>query len=230
MEIQPIAHFRSPLTSKFGIPRQSGLVEQLKGIIVLEPAYRTVEALRGLDDYDYLWLIWQFSENVTAPKHPTVRPPLLGGNRSMGVFATRSSFRPNNLALSSVRIHSIVLHGADAPYIVVSGADLMDGTPIYDIKPYLPYADSHADARGGMTDRYQWERLSVVLPEAMQRDFSGEQLQALHELLALDPRPHYHDAPQRVYGMPFAGWDVRFRVAHKQLTVVEWVKISPDFE
>ena len=216
MIIEPIAFFRSPLTSKFGIPRQSGIVSELPGRIEFVAPYTQPESLRGMENYDYLWLIWGFSENVDADKHPTVRPPLLGGNERVGVWATRSPFRPNNLGLSSVRIHRIV---ADEPAIEVLGADLMDGTPIYDIKPYLPYVDSHADARGGFTDEHVWQRLKVEIDSRHAACFDAADLQVLKEVLSLDPRPHYHDDDQREYGMPFKGRDVRFRVADGVLYV-----------
>ena len=219
MNIEPIAFFHSPFTSKFGLPRQSGIVSELRGYIEFTPDYREAEALRGLEDYDYLWLIWGFSENVAAEKHPTVRPPLLGGNERMGVWATRSPFRPNNLGLSSVRIARI---DWEKPAIEVLGADLMDGTPIYDIKPYLPYVDSHPDARGGFTDQRQWQRLEVVMPAEMANDFTAADLDVLRQTLALDPRPHYHDDATRQYGMPFMGYDIRFHVSNGVLTVDGW--------
>lgn len=219
MNIEPIAFFHSPFTSKFGLPRQSGIVSELRGNIEFAPDYRETEALRGLEDYDYLWLIWGFSENVAAEKHPTVRPPLLGGNERMGVWATRSPFRPNNLGLSSVRIARI---DWGKPAIEVLGADLMDGTPIYDIKPYLPYVDSHPDARGGFTDQRQWQRLEVVMPAEMANDFTAANLAVLRETLSLDPRPHYHDDATRQYGMPFMGYDIRFHVSNGVLTVDGW--------
>jgi tRNA-Thr(GGU) m(6)t(6)A37 methyltransferase TsaA len=225
MEIFPIAHFHSPLSSKFGIPRQSGLVDELAGTIVFCPDYRRMEAVRGIDGFDYLWLIWQFSANDKGGGHDsptlTVRPPRLGGNRRMGVFATRSPFRPNSLGLSCVRIERVEQHPHLGPVIHVRGADLMDGTPIYDVKPYIPYADSHPDARGGFTDEQQWQELQVVFPHELQEAFSADELAALTRLLALDPRPRYHDDEQRIYGLPFAGRDVRFRVAQGVLTVVE---------
>ena len=217
--IEPIAHFRSPFSSKFGVPRQSGIVEDLKGQIVFCGEYRNPDALRGMDDFDYLWLIWGFSANADS-RAVTVRPPLLGGNRRMGVFATRASFRPNGLALSSVKIERIELDTPSGPVIHVLGADLMDGTPIYDIKPYLPYVDCHEDARGGFTDTHEWRRLRVVVPEEYARCFDAGELSALKEVLSLDPRPHYHDDASRVYGMPFAGLDVRFAVVGDVLTVV----------
>ena len=210
MKIEPIAFFHSPFTSKFGIPRQSGIVSELRGTIRFSPAFAHAEALRGLEHYDYLWLIWGFSENVDAVKHATVRPPLLGGNERMGVWATRSPFRPNNLGLSSVRIAAIDLK---TPSIEVLGADLMDGTPIYDIKPYLPYVDSHPESRAGFTDNRQWHRLQVEMPAEAVSLLGEAEAEVLRQSLALDPRPHYHDDDGRVYGMPFGEWDIRFRVA-----------------
>ena len=221
MNIEPIAYFRSPLTSKFGVPRQSGIVSELRGRIEFVAKYRQVEALRGLEAYDYLWLIWGFSENVNAQKHPTVRPPLLGGNQRVGVWASRSPFRPNNLGLSSVRIASI-----DMEYMTIEvlGGDLMDGTPIYDIKPYLPYADSHPEARGGFTDNHQWQQLEVVMPEELHQLFQSADLEVLRQTLALDPRPHYQQDASRQYGMPFMGYDIRFHVADRTLFIDGWEK------
>ena len=217
MNIEPIAIFRSPFSSKFGIPRQSGLVSDLRGRVEFTAGYRQPEALRGLDAYDYVWLVWGFSENADAVKHPTVRPPLLGGNERVGVWATRSPFRPNNLGLSSVRIAAVDL---SVPAIDVLGADLMDGTPIYDVKPYLPYVDSHPDARGGFTDDHQWQRLEVEIPAELCRLFSDSDLRVLREALALDPRPHYHSDSAREYAMPFMGRDVCFQVDGGVLRVV----------
>lgn len=221
MNIEPIAFFRSPLTSKFGVPRQSGIVSELRGKIEFVAKYRQVEALRGLEDYDYLWLIWGFSENVSAQKHPTVRPPLLGGNQRVGVWASRSPFRPNNLGLSSVRIGAI---DVEHMTIEVLGADLMDGTPVYDIKPYLAYVDSHAGARGGFTDNHQWQQLEVVVPEELCRQLPAADLEVLRQTLALDPRPHYQEEATRQYGMPFMGYDVRFHVVDRTLFVDDWGK------
>ena len=221
MNIEPIAFFRSPLTSKFGVPRQSGIVSELRGKIEFVAKYRQVEALRGLEEYDYLWLIWGFSENVSAQKHPTVRPPLLGGNQRVGVWASRSPFRPNNLGLSSVRIGTI---DVEHMTIEVLGADLMDGTPIYDIKPYLAYSDSHPEARGGFTDSHQWEQLDVVMPEELCRLLPPADLEVLRQTLALDPRPHYQQDATRQYGMPFMGYDVRFHVVDRTLFVDGWEK------
>ncbi len=261
--IEPIAVFLSPFATKFGVPRQSGLSEHLRGRIKLLPPYNREEALRGLEDFSHLWLIWGFSANkgqekkinaAQTAKSPslgeglgvgspepsslgegqavgspepstlgeglavglTVRPPRLGGNKRLGVFATRSPFRPNGLGLSSVKIVSV----GDGE-IEVAGADLMDGTPIYDIKPYLPYADSHPQARGGFTDSTVWQPLRVVFPDKWRACFSDEDAAALTDVLALDPRPHYHDSPERIYGMAFCGHDVRFRVAQGCVEVVE---------
>lgn len=219
MKIEPIAFFQSPLTSKFGVPRQSGIVSNLPGRICFVPEYANGDALRGLDGYDYLWLIWGFSEHVNSEKHATVRPPLLGGNERMGVWATRSPFRPNNLGLSSVRIATI---DVKTPSIEVLGADLMDGTPIYDIKPYLPYVDSHPEARGGFTDRHSWHELQVELPDELNRLLLPADVQVLKKLLSLDPRPHYHTDEEKVYGMPFKGYDIRFRVSDGVLRVEKW--------
>ena len=221
MNIEPIAYFRSPLTSKFGVPRQSGIVSELRGRIEFVAKYRQVEALRGLEAYDYLWLIWGFSENVDAQKHPTVRPPLLGGNQRVGVWASRSPFRPNNLGLSSVRIGTI---DVEHMTIEVLGADLMDGTPIYDIKPYLSYADSHPEARGGFTDNHQWQQLEVVMPEELHQLFQSADLEVLRQTLALDPRPHYQQDASRQYGMPFMGYDIRFHVVDRTLFIDGWEK------
>lgn len=220
MKIEPIARFCSPFTGKFGIPRQSGIVEELRGTIVLTEPYRQAEALRGLDSYDYLWLIWGFSEHVDAEKHPTVRPPLLGGNERMGVWATRSPFRPNNLGLSSVRIAAV---RAAEWAIDVWGADLMDGTPIYDIKPYVAYADAHPEANCGFVDQTAWESLEVVIPEHVASRIPADHLEALRATLAQDPRPAFHDDPERVYGMPYLNHDVRFRVKDGVLEVLEYL-------
>ena len=219
-EIHPIAHFRSPFSSKFGIPKQSGLVKNVRGQIVFEPAYRSKDALRGIDEFDYLWLIWHFSANKHAPNSLVVRPPLLGGNTKMGVFATRSPFRPNGLGLSSVQLERIEWETNEGPVIHVLGADLMDGTPIFDIKPYIAYADCHVGARSGFVDRTSITRLEVHIPERFQSIFPPEILQTLYEVLALDPRPHYQDDPHKVYGMPFMGRDVRFTVCYEGLLLV----------
>lgn len=221
MNIEPIAIFHSPFTSKFGIPRQSGLVNSLRGRIVYVDPYRQGDALRGLDAYDYLWLIWGFSEHVNAGKHATVRPPILGGNERRGVWATRSPFRPNNLGLSSVRIAAVDYDGCA---IDVLGADLMDGTPIYDIKPYLPYVDSHPGVRGGITESHQWHLLQVIIPQVVAEQLAPADLEALRQTLAQDPRPQYHHDDDREYGMPFMGYDVRFKVTGEMLQVLELIR------
>lgn len=221
MQIEPIAYFRSPFATKFGVPKQSGLVENLLGTIEFVPQYRNADALRGMEDFDYLWLIWEFSANRHAATSPVVRPPLLGGNRKVGVFASRSPFRPNRLGLSSVRISEIEIDTTRGPLIHVLGADLMDGTPIYDIKPYVVYADSHPEARSGFVDKNAIRWLEVVVPDAVAAHYSSDELAALRKVLSLDPRPHYQDNPEKVYGMMYAGKDVKFRVEGDVLTVVE---------
>lgn len=220
--MKPVAYFRSPFGSKFGIPRQAGVVADVRGCIVLDKEYRTADAVRGMEEFDYLWLIWGFSANKHGAKGVTVRPPRLGGNKQMGVFATRSPFRPNPIGLSSVRIDHIDYGCPDAPVIHVLGADIMDGTPIYDIKPYIPYTDAHPEARGGFTDTTEWQPLEVVVPEELQQNVPEQLL----KILAQDPRPHYHNDPTRIYGMPFDGKDVRFRVDGKVLTIVEIISIN----
>lgn len=220
MEIEPIAFFRSPFSSKFGIPKQSGLVENLHGTIEFVPKHRSADAIRGMEGFDYLWLIWGFSANRHAATSPVVRPPLLGGNVRMGVFATRSPFRPNGLGLSSVRISELELDAPNGPLIHVLGADLMDGTPIYDIKPYVVYADSHPDARSGFVDSHAIRRLEVEMSDDVVLAFTKEELESLRGVLELDPRPQYQDIPEKVYGMLFAGKDVKFRVSDGVVRVV----------
>ena len=220
MNIHPIAYFHSPFSSKFGIPKQSGLVEELEGRIVFAPEYRNTDYIRGLQGFDYIWLIWEFSDNRHPSKSPVVRPPVLGGNERVGVFATRSPFRPNALGLSSVRIQRIELDSTSGPVIHVLGADLMDGTPIYDIKPYIVYADCHPDARSGFVDSRSWPKLEVVIPEEIAKNYQPERLSVLRKILELDPRPHYQNDPHRIYGMPFDGTDVRFFVENGVLTVI----------
>ena len=213
MTISPIAHFHSPLTSKFGIPRQSGIADSLHGTIVFTPEYRNADALRGLEGFDFLWILWGFSENIHSAKHATVRPPRLGGNTRIGVFATRSPFRPNNIGLSSVRIADIQIATPDGPVIEVVGADLMDGTPIYDIKPYLPEFDSHPEAKAGFVNSNEWQPLEVkFLPTADISRVTATDVNTITELLSHDPRPHYHSSPDRLYGMTYKGYDIRFRV------------------
>ena len=216
-----IAHIHTEFPTKFGIPRQSGIIETLRGTIVFEPEYRNPEAVRGLDEFSHLWLIWEFSEAKRDIWSPTVRPPRLGGNVRKGVFATRSPFRPNPIGLSSVKLEKIEIDPRLGPVLHVTGADLMDGTPIFDIKPYIAYADSHPDARSGFVDRRSWPKLEVVVPDFVEKHFDKAEIEMLRQTLSLDPRPHYQNDPQKVYGMPFAGRDVRFRVADGVLTIVE---------
>ena len=221
--MKPIAHIRTDFGSKFGIPRQSGLVSELLGCIVFEPECRIADAFRGLEGFSHLWLLWDFSEAHRSEWSPTVRPPRLGGNVRMGVFATRSPFRPNNLGLSCVRIDRIEEDPQLGPVIYVRGADLMDGTPIFDVKPYVTYADSHPEARSGFVDEKDWQELEVDVPEVIRAKFTTEELTSLRKVLALDPRPRYQDDPERVYGMPFGDYDIRFKVVGRLLTVVSCV-------
>ena len=223
MNIEPIAVIHTPYTSKFGIPRQSGLAET-PGRIIFERAYRAPEAVRGLEEYSHLWLIWEFTEAKSDGWSPTVRPPRLGGNRRMGVFATRSPFRPNSLGLSCVKIERVALDEPDAPVIYVSGADLLDGTPIYDVKPYLPFTDSVPEAVGGFAEGVKAQRLAVEIPAAL-RETLGPDCALLTELLAQDPRPHYQDDPERVYRFEYAGWRVAFRVKDGTAVMTEAEKI-----
>lgn len=222
MEINPIARFHSPFSTKFGIPKQSGLVQELEGKIVFEPDYRHEEALRGIDEFDFLWLIWEFSGNRHGAASLMVRPPLLGGNAKMGVFATRSPFRPNPLGLSSVRIKEVEWDTPVGPVIHVCGGDLMDGTPIYDIKPYIAYSDCHMGARSGFVDTNPIRRLRVVIPDDIARRFDGRERETLIKILELDPRPHYQNDAQKVYGMPFKDYDIHFTVSTDGvLTVID---------
>lgn len=226
MQIAPIATFHSPFATKFGVPKQSGLAPSLRGYVVFESQYRQPELLRGIDGFDYLWLIWGFSANRHAATGSTVRPPLLGGNVRMGVLATRSPFRPNGLGLSSVRLSHVEWHSSQGPLLHVLGADLMDGTPIYDVKPYVPYADAHPLARAGFVDSTPIHRLEVVADSTFTSFFSAEEWCTLCEVLSLDPRPHYHSDATKIYGMVFSGCDVRFRVENDRLTVVDVVRIA----
>lgn len=226
MEIRPIAYIRTEFPEKFGIPRQSGLAEHLSGKIIFEEEFRNADAFRGLEDFSHLWLIWEFSANRGADWQPTVRPPRLGGNTHMGVFATRSPYRPNPVGLSCVEIDSIVLHSPEGPVIYVKGADLMDGTPIYDIKPYITYADSRPDASCGYVDGLSDRRLNVRMsPELVAEVADDDILAAMVEMLSLDPRPSYHNDPNRVYGLTFAGYEVHFVVNDGILDVVS-VEVS----
>ena len=222
MEITPIAHIRTDFGSKFGVPRQSGVVDQLRARIVFEPAYRNPDALRGLTDFSHLWLIWHFSEVKQEGWSPTVCPPRLGGNTRMGVFATRSPYRPNPIGLSAVKIVGVDLHTPEGPVITVAGADLMDGTPILDLKPYLAYADSHPDAKGGFIEGLTDRSVEVHCDPALLEGLPEETRESLLAVLTHDPRPTYQNDPQRVYGMAFAGHNVRFTVADGVLTVLEF--------
>jgi len=222
MEI--IAHIHTDFPSKFGIPRQSGLVEELTGQIVFTAPYRNPDAVRGLDGFSHIWILWQFSRALRAGWAATVRPPRLGGNTHMGVFATRSPFRPNPIGLSCVRLERVELDPVFGPILHVQGADLMDGTPIYDIKPYLPYADSYPQARTGFVQGMEEAYLKVVFPDQLLQKIPQEKQAALQHVLAQDPRPTYQNQPDRRYGMAFAGFDVRFTVQDDTLTVCEVVK------
>ena len=218
-EITPVAHIRSDFSQKFGIPRQSGLVQALEARIVFEPAFRRREALREIEGFSHLWLIWQFSEALTDEFRPTVRPPRLGGNRRVGVFASRAPYRPNGLGLSCVRLLRVE-ETPEGPELVVAGADLLNGTPIFDIKPYIPYSDCHPEALPGYTAQTVGHQLQVVCDQALLEKVPADKRQALLGVLACDPRPGYEDAPEQVYGLAFAGMDVGFRVENGVLTVV----------
>jgi tRNA-Thr(GGU) m(6)t(6)A37 methyltransferase TsaA len=224
VEMKIIARIHTDFTTKFGVPRQSGLVDDLKATIVFEPEYRVPEAVRGMEGFSHIWLIWQFSQAVREDWSPTVRPPRLGGNTRIGVFATRSPFRPNEIGLSSVRLERVELTPNLGPVLHVAGADLMDNTPIFDIKPYLPYADSHPEATGGFTDPLAQKKLTVEISPELLEKVPQERQAGLLGVLAEDPRPRYQKDPERVYGLGFAGVDVRFTVAGDVLHVVEVCK------
>ena len=206
--MNPVAIFRSPFPTKFGIPRQAGVVSEIPGTIIFEKPFRTPDAIRGLEGFDFIWIIWQ---SAATNSSPTVRPPRLGGNTRIGVFASRSPQRPNPIGLSSVRISHIDYDAPDGPVIHVLGADIMDGTPILDIKPYIPYTDSHPEARGGFTDTTDWHPLKVV----------GTDDPILKQILEQDPRPHYHDDPDRIYGMQYNGKDIHFQVKDETLFIID---------
>ena len=225
INIQIIARMRSDFATKFGIPRQSGLVEELRSTIVFEPEYRNADALRGIEGFSHLWIIWQFSEAVRSDWSPTVRPPRLGGNTRMGVFATRSPFRPNHLGLSCVKLLGVEETEEFGTVIHVGGADLKDGTPIFDIKPYVPYADCHPEAAGGFTDTAGEYLLQVAFPEDLLAILPADKRQAAISVLFHDPRPSYQRNPDRVYGLTFAGYDIRFCVKEDILTVTAVEKI-----
>ena len=225
MQMEIIARIHTDFPEKFGIPRQSGLVDGLTGRIVFEEKYRNPDALRGIEGFSHLWLIWQFSRAIREEWSPTVKPPRLGGNQRMGVFATRSPFRPNPIGLSCVRLQRVELHTAEGPVLWVAGIDLLDGTPIYDVKPYLPYADCHPEATGGFAQEVMGHRLEVAFPEELLALVPPEKREALREVLAQDPRPGYqHNEPDRRYGVAFAGLDVRFTVEGDVLLVREVVR------
>ncbi|MBQ7550813.1 MAG: tRNA (N6-threonylcarbamoyladenosine(37)-N6)-methyltransferase TrmO [Bacteroidales bacterium] len=225
-EIVPIAHIRSDFPTKFGIPRQSGLAPNVRSTIIFEPAFRQAEALRGLENFSHIWLIWGFSENENAPWSPTVRPPRLGGNVRMGVFATRSTFRPNGLALSSVRLLSVEKTQEYGSVLIVTGADLMDGTPIYDIKPYLTTTDCHPEAMNGFVENTEDYRLHVQIAPALLSGWSREEEENLRDILSQDPRPAYHHDPSRIYGFEYAGCEIKFQVTNHQLVVKQIDKKS----
>ena len=221
-KMQPIATIHTGFPTKFGIPRQSGLVPQLKGTIVFNPEFRNADALRGLEGFSHIWIIWEFSEAVRKEWSPTVRPPRLGGNTRLGVFATRSPFRPNPIGLSCVRLEKVELSSPNGPVLHVSGADLMDGTPIYDIKPYIPYTDCQPDATAGFTGNVSMHSLNVIIPRELEVKIKPGTLDALRGILAQDPRPRYQDDPERLYGFDFDGYAVKFKVPDQDtLTVTE---------
>ena len=221
MLIRPIAHVHCDFKEKFGIPRQSGLIDSARAKIVFLPEYRNPDALRGLDGYSHLWLLWQFSEAVRSEWAPTVRPPRLGGNKRMGVFASRSPFRPNPIGLSSVRIVSIDLNTSKGPVIEVAGADLLDGTPIYDIKPYLAYTDSHPYAASGFALTSDAPKLEVIIPEEILEKIPSDMRRCVIDILAEDPRPGYQDDPSRIYTMQYSTFEICFRVEEDRITVTD---------
>ena len=217
--MQVIARIHTDFATKFGVPRQSGLVEELESTVVFEPEYRNADALRGLEGFSHVWLVWVFDQAIRKEWSPTVRPPRLGGNQRLGVFATRSPFRPNPIALSCVKLAGIEQTEQHGTVLRLRGADLMDGTPILDIKPYIPYADCHPEASGGFASAPAGETLEVAIPESLLVRIPENRRDALRGVLAQDPRPHYQDDPQRIYGFVFAGLEVKFSVDGTQLTV-----------
>lgn len=218
--MKTIAHIYTDFSTKFGLPRQSGLIEEIKGKIIFEKEYRNPQAFRGLEDFSHIWLLWQFSESVRESWSPTVRPPLLGGNTRMGVFATRSPFRPNPIGLSCVKLEKIEYTKVDGPVLYVSGCDLMNGTPIYDIKPYLPYADSVPQAMGGFTATLDERNLEVDISDELLKNVPEQKRKTLLAVLTGDPRPSYQNDPERVYGFGFAGLEIKFTVSDRKLTVI----------
>ena len=226
--MHPIARIKSDFPSKFGVPRQSGLIDELRATVIFEPEYRNTDALRGIDDFTHIWLIWQFSESVGHEWSPTVRPPRLGGNTRLGVFATRSPFRPNHLGLSCVRLLGVEQTQEFGAVLTVAGADLMDGTPILDIKPYIPYADCHTDASGGFAAAGADYLLEVDFPPGLLNRLPQAIRQAAIGVLEQDPRPSYHKDPERIYGLPFAGFDIRFRVSEDRVRVLEVLPLDSE--
>ena len=222
--LKVIAHIHTDFPEKFGVPRQSGVVKELKGRIVFTPEFRNKDALKGMEEFDYLWLLWEFEGIKTDTFSPTVRPPRLGGNETRGVFATRSPFRPNLIGLSSVKLESIE-YTSEGPVIHVSGVDMRDNTPIFDIKPYLAYADAHPEASDGFAGTHKYDVLEVVFPESLLNIFPEGKRTAATEILRQDPRPHYQDDPERLYGVSFSGYDIKFKVSGKILTVTDVVKL-----
>lgn len=221
MEIKPIGYIKNAFPTKFGLPRQGGICKSVLATLVFEPEYRVPEALRGLEKYSHVWIIWGFSENKVERFSPTVRPPRLGGNVRMGVFATRSSFRPNSLALSCLRLESIEKTEECGHVLRLSGADMMDGTPVYDIKPYLPHIDSVPDAKGGFSTEIEDYKKEVIIPAALEEKLDKDLLPCLYEILAEDPRPSYIDDPCRIFGFEFDKYEIKFKVDGKVLTVVD---------
>ena len=223
-----IARIQNDFPTKFGIPRQSGIVDELKASIIFEPEYRNNDAVRGLDGFSHIWLIWQFSEAIREEFTALVRPPRLGGNTYMGVFATRSPYRPNSMGLSCVKLDRVELDDTLGPILHISGADLMDGTPIFDIKPYLPFTDSHPEATSGFSPSSEECSLNVICPDELLKILPERKQKTVLELLKLDPRPQYHDNPERIYGMSFAGFDIRFCVDGGTLTVREIITLPKE--
>ena len=225
MNIKPIAHIKTDFPSKFGIPRQSGLIWDLEAKITFTPEYRDKNALRGIEEFSHLWLIWHFSEADGDSWSPTVRPPRLGGNERRGVFATRSPYRPNRLGLSSVKLLRVEYDVIDGPILIVAGADLLDGTPIFDIKPYLPISDIHSDAIGGFSDQRADYSLEVEFSDEFKKIIPSEKIAPLIKILESDPRPAYHNDPERIYGFPFSEFEIKFKVFDNRLIVTEVKKI-----
>ncbi len=225
MEIKPVAYIKTDFPTKFGIPRQSGLIDSLESKIIFTPEYRDKNALRGIEDFSHLWLIWHFSENDAKQWSPTVRPPRLGGNKRVGVFATRSPNRPNPIGLSSVKLLCIEDDPQFGAVLIVSGADMLDGTPIFDIKPYLPISDVHLDAKGGFSDDNKDYCLDVIFPKELTSILPPEKLETVIGILKSDPRPAYHSSPERIYGFKFSEYEIKFLVENNTLTVVDIEKI-----